>query len=66
MSLQKKHSLQAKIVKIKWVGTEMHDKIGVVMDDNYFYNGRICCRVISGSEVFCVEAEKLQIINVDG
>jgi len=52
----------AKIVKIKSPGTEMHNKVGVVMDDDYFYRGIICCRVIVGSEVYNVEYRDLQMI----
>jgi len=54
----------AKIVKIKSPGTEIHNKVGVVMDDEYFYRGIICCRVIVGSEVYNVEHRDLQMIQI--
>ena len=41
-----------------------HKKSGVVMDDSFFYNGKICCRVMLGKSVETFDFEDLRIIQV--
>lgn len=42
-----------------------HDgKAGVVMDEEFLYNGILCCRIIVGKEVIAAESRHLKKIQV--
>jgi|APGre2960657423_1045063.scaffolds.fasta_scaffold654422_1 hypothetical protein len=60
--MKKKIKYLAQWVKINQPTMSHHGKCGVVMDEDYLYNGVICCRVIIGPEVIPVEAEYLKLI----
>ena len=54
----------AQWVKIINEDSPHYKKCGVVMDEEYLYNGVMCCRIILQKEVVAVEPRFLKIIHV--
>ncbi len=51
-------------VKINKPDSIHHKKCGVVMDEEYIYNGTMCCRVIMESTIIPIEFQYLMLIQV--
>jgi len=59
------YKLLAKLVRVnKPENVNVHNKVGVVMDDEYVYRGVIYCRVIIGPEVYNLEYHNLYLIQI--
>ena len=60
--MKTKRKFLARLVLINDQDSLFYKKIGVVMDEDFHYNGVICCRVIVDKDVIIIDPYNLKII----